>query len=216
MPLAEKAVILFQGDSITDCGRARQNERANNCHALGQGYAGTIAGRLLCDHPESGWQFHNRGISGHRVTDLYARWRKDCIHLRPALVSVLVGVNDVWHGLRNDDGVEPERFATIYRLLLSYTRECLPAVRFVLCEPFALPAGDVDATWPELVAQRQQIVRELAAEFDATLVPFGAMFEQALEHAPAAFWADDGVHPTPAGHELMARTWLAHTADLFA
>ncbi|MFW5698552.1 MAG: SGNH/GDSL hydrolase family protein [Planctomycetota bacterium] len=215
MPLAENAVILFQGDSITDCGRARDNERANHVHALGRGYAGTIAGYLLCDHPAAGWQFHNRGISGHRVTDLYARWRKDCIHLCPALVSILVGINDVGHGLGRDDGVEPERFATIYRLLLTYTRECLPTVQFVLCEPFALLTGNVDERWLPLVEQRQAIVRELATEFDATLVPFGTMFAQALERAPAAFWADDGVHPTPAGHELMARTWLAHTIGLF-
>ena len=87
-------VILFQGDSVTDCGRSRENVFNGG---LGSGYPTLIGARILADHLGEGYQIYNRGISGNRVVDLYARWKCDAIVLRPDIISILIGVNDTWH-----------------------------------------------------------------------------------------------------------------------
>jgi lysophospholipase L1-like esterase len=201
-------VILFQGDSITDCGRIREVENeANDNHALGAGYVGRLAGALLSDYPAENLRIFNRGISGNRVVDLYARWKADCVNLRPDWISILIGVNDTWHEFMSRNGVELDRYEMVYRMLLEYTRTRLPATRLVLCEPFVLPCGVVTPEWEDDIRARQEVVRRLAGEFDAVLVPFQQMFDDALKEAPAGFWAGDGVHPTPAGHTRMALFW---------
>lgn len=198
--------ILFQGDSITDCGRSRDCSNANT--ALGPGYVNFIAGELLNRMPEKGLQIYNRGISGNRVVDLYARWKIDALNLKPDLISILIGVNDTWHGKNNDNGVEPERYQKIYRMLLEWTKAELPAVKLVLCQPFVLLTGAVSADWLPEVAQRGEIVKSLAEEFGAVYVPFQEALSAAEKKAPANYWLGDGVHPTVAGHKLMAETWL--------
>ena len=98
MELNKGDTILFQGDSITDAGRARPaNNPANVVNGLGHlgpGYAGKVAGMLLADNPQLQLVVHNRGVSGNRVTDLRDRWSSDCLELKPDLVSILIGIND--------------------------------------------------------------------------------------------------------------------------
>ena len=130
--------ILFQGDSITDCGRAACGGAGFDSKGLGPGYPGMIAARLACDRPGVEWDFINRGISGNRVVDLYARWKIDTLHLEPDLLSILIGVNDSLHEGARGNGVEPERYERFYRELLSWTRRELPSCRFVLVEPFLI------------------------------------------------------------------------------
>lgn len=208
MKLEPNQVLLFQGDSITDCLRSRDlQDKANNNDALGFGYAARIAGGLLAENPSLGLQIFNRGISGNRVVDLYARWRKDTVNLKPDLISILVGVNDVWHEFNYQNGVELDRFEQVYRMTLEYTRARLPKVQLVLCEPFALPCGVITPDWEVDIRGRQEIVARLAKEFGAILVPFQEMFNAALKEASPEYWAADGVHPSPAGHERMARFW---------
>jgi lysophospholipase L1-like esterase len=202
------SVILFQGDSITDTQRNRDIAQPNNGSALGTGYANQIASTLLRQYPTHGLQFYNRGISGNRVVDLYARWRIDAINLRPTIISILIGVNDTWHGFASNNGVEVKRYAEVYRKLLEYTRQQLPAVRLILCEPFVLPCGVVQPAWQEEMAQRRQIVKELAVDFSADFVPFQSQFDQVADTPSPEYWLHDGVHPTPAGHRLMAECWL--------
>ncbi|MCB0106215.1 MAG: SGNH/GDSL hydrolase family protein [Caldilineaceae bacterium] len=203
------STILFQGDSITDAGRNREIAESNRPAALGSGYANLIASQLLQQRPEESLRFFNRGISGNRVTDLYARWRVDGINLQPDLISILIGVNDTWHEFMYGNGVEVDRYTTIYRMLLEYTKQRLPNVQLVLCEPFVLKCGVVTDGWIAEMDQRRQVVRKLATEFDAIFVPFQGMFDDALSQAGPDYWAADGVHPTPAGHRLLADTWLA-------
>lgn len=203
------STILFQGDSITDTGRNREIAEANRGAALGSGYANLIASYLLQAHPNANLRFFNRGISGNRVTDLYARWKVDGINLQPDLISILIGVNDTWHEFMYGNGVEVARYATIYRMLLDYTKQRLPDVQLVLCEPFVLKCGVVTDDWIAEMDERRQVVRQLAADYGAIFVPFQSMFDEALAQAEPAYWAADGVHPTPAGHRLMADRWLA-------
>jgi lysophospholipase L1-like esterase len=202
-------LILFQGDSITDAGRARDIAQPNA--GLGTGYAYLVAAHLLAARPADDLRFMNRGISGNRIVDLYARWREDALNLQPNLISILIGINDTWHEFSRQAGVAVPKFERVYRQLLTETREALPNVKLVLCEPFALPCGAVTREWIPDVEGRQAVTRKLAGEFGATLVEFQKMFDRAQAQAAPAYWAGDGVHPTYAGHQRMAEAWLAAT-----
>ncbi|HUT94378.1 MAG TPA: GDSL-type esterase/lipase family protein, partial [Thermoguttaceae bacterium] len=136
--LAPGSVVLFQGDSITDAGRDRRRSGPNDWAGLGRGYPCLIAGALLADHPEARLQVYSRGISGNKVPDLAARWQEDAIDLKPAILSILVGVNDIWHKLNGRYQGTVEDYRTGYRELLEGTLKELPGVRIVVCEPFVL------------------------------------------------------------------------------
>jgi lysophospholipase L1-like esterase len=205
MMIPDQSTVLFQGDSITDAGRDRNQTGPNG--GLGGGYPLFIAGASLSKRPCAGLSFLNRGISGNRIVDLYARWKSDCLNLHPDFLSILVGVNDTWHEQQFQNGVEPARFEQIYRLLLEWTRRERPRLRLILCEPFVLPCGHVTSEWTREMKIRQEIVRQLAADFDACFVPFQSMFDQCRNEAPAEYWARDGVHPTLPGHLRMAELW---------
>jgi lysophospholipase L1-like esterase len=208
MNIEDCRVFLFQGDSITDCGRDRGAEaQPNHNQALGPGYAGKIAGGLLADYPSRGLSTFNRGISGNRVVDLYARWKNDGVNLKPDVLSILIGVNDTWHEFNWQNGVELDRYEQVYRMLLQYTLKKLPKVNLVLCEPFVLPTGVVTPDWVAEMDGRREIVARLAREFGTVFVPFQKMFNEAMKEAPAEYWTADGVHPTPAGHARMAKLW---------
>lgn len=206
--LTPGSTILFQGDSITDTHRNREITTPNQGHALGVGYVNQIASTLLRRNPTTNYAFYNRGISGNRIVDLYARWRIDAINLRPDVISILIGVNDTWHGFGSNNGVEVERYAQIYRMLLDYTRQQLPQTSLILCEPFVLPCGVVQPTWQEEMDQRRAVVKSLATEFDACFVPFQSHLDSVANTPSPDYWLWDGVHPTPAGHRLMAEVWL--------
>jgi lysophospholipase L1-like esterase len=200
--------FLFQGDSITDGNRTRNNDWN---HILGHGYMYLIASKLWFDNTESGYKFLNRGISGNKVTDLAKRWQTDTLDLKPNVLSILVGVNDAHSVIRNQNPESAELFEETYRKLLTETKQSLPEVIFVLCEPFILPVGKVNDNtelWYGEIRKRQAIVKKLASEFQAIFVPFQKHFDEATEKAPADFWCWDGIHPMPVGHELMARIWI--------
>ncbi len=207
--LKNKAVILFQGDSITDGNRGR-NEDAN--HIMGHGYAFNIASRIGADCPEKNYKFYNRGISGYKITDLADRWQKDTLDLKPDVLSMLVGVNDAASVIFNRPPVVPvEKYEETYGSLLEQTRSQFPEILFVLCEPFILKVGKVADNWEIYLTdinKRGEVVKKLAAKYKAVFVPSQQVFNKACEKAPAEYWMWDGVHPTVAGHELLAREWL--------
>ena len=205
--------VLFQGDSITDARRDREAP-AGYGTATGCGYATLVAGKLLAANIGREFCCINRGISGNRVVDLYARWKTDALNLKPDLLSILVGVNDTWHEFARQNGVELERYEKIYRMLLEWTKAELPEVRLVLCEPFCLLSELVTQEWVDEVKQRSVIVKKLAAEFGATFVPLQEMLENAAAKANDNLKIlRDGVHPTLLGAQLIADQWLK-TVDL--
>jgi lysophospholipase L1-like esterase len=205
--LESGSVVLFQGDSITDAGRDRKSDQANNWTALGRGYPCLLAGALLADHAKAGLKIYNRGISGNKVPDLAARWQEDAVALKPNLLSILVGVNDIWHKLNGRYDGTVEDYETGFRALLRQTLTEIPGVRIVICEPFVLRCGAVHDGWFPEFDQRRAVAKRLADEMRLTFVPFQSMFDAATKDAPPAYWAGDGVHPTLAGHALMAKTW---------
>lgn len=207
--------ILFQGDSITDCGRARIEitDPAYLRSGLGPGYPYLIAARLLCDRGRD-FNFYNFGISGNRVVDLYARWKADCINLRPDILSILIGVNDTWHEKARQNGVEVPRYEQFYRMLLDWTLKELPEIKLVLLEPFVFPFGAVGEDWIEEIDQRREVVAGIAKDYGAVFVPLQSILNNALKVAPQEHWLADGVHPMPAGHQLIADAWLKAAAPL--
>jgi len=206
--IQNKMKVLFQGDSITDAGRNRGQggDNENPGKHLGGGYAMIAAAELLSQFPDL--EVRNLGISGNRVTDLYARTKEHIWNLEPDLLSILIGVNDTWHEFSRAAGVDVARYARIYRTLLDETKERLPNIKFVLCEPFVLNCGVVTSEWRTEVDQRREVVAELARDFDAILVPYQELFDEAIKEAPPEHWAADGVHPSPAGNYRMAKMWL--------
>ena len=175
---------------------------------LGVGYPNLIAARLLASRTDIEWNIINRAISGNRVVDLYARWKLDALNLNPDLISIMIGVNDTWHEKAHQNGVEVPRYARIYRELLQWTRDTLPNVKLVLMEPYVHVFGAVDQTWVDEINQRRDVVKQLAADFNAIFIPSQTILDKALERAPQEHWTKDGVHPTLAGHQLFADEWL--------
>ncbi len=200
--------ILFQGDSITDGNRGRN---ADPNHILGHGYAFIIAAKYGASYPEQNLEFINRGISGHKVTDLKARWKADTLDLKPDVLSILVGVNDTGSVVRNANPVGPEEYEKVYDELISETLAANPNVKIILCEPFVLQVGKVKENWAAYqsdIVKRQEVVARLAEKHKLPLVHFQRIFDEACQKAPADYWIWDGVHPTYRGHQLMADEWM--------
>lgn len=205
--IQSKDVVLFQGDSITDCQRNRSQEaQANAPEALGLGYA-RYAGAMILDR-WPGVAIYNRGIGGDKVWQLEQRWQVDCLDLVPDVLSVLIGINDTYHALDGGAATSLQHYDQVYRQLLKQAQEANPSIRLVLCEPFALRCGQVTECWFPELDRRRDLVKEIAMDFGAVLVLFQESFDQALDRAEAAYWAEDGVHPSLAGHMLMARVWM--------
>ncbi|MFD1953498.1 SGNH/GDSL hydrolase family protein [Paenibacillus thailandensis] len=206
--MADKHLVLFQGDSITDGGRYREDPENRD---LGHSYAYLIAAKLGVELADKRPRFVNRGISGDRVSDLYARWNEDVLYFKPTLLSILIGVNDAWRIMNGLPTGAADRFESAYRHLLEETKDKLPETALVLVEPFILNVGAPSQNWPawqDKLAKYQSVVRGLAAEFGAVFVPVQQQLNEACVVADASYWLYDGVHPTAAGHQLIANQWL--------
>jgi len=194
--------VLFQGDSITDMNRGRT---ADPNHILGHSYAFLIAAKYGAMLPGRNIVFMNRGVSGNKVSDLAARWEKDTLELKPDLLSILIGINDT------SRQVPVEEYEQQLDKLLAETMAANPKLRLVLGEPFTLPGGKRKQPydeWRAEVQKRQDVVAKLAAKYHAAFVRYQGVFDAAARRAPAEYWIWDGVHPTYAGHQLMADEWV--------
>ncbi len=207
--LLKSRTILFQGDSITDAGRSRKATGHNNAGALGSGYAMLAAARLLLSHAPLDLKIYNRGISGNKVYQLAERWDEDCIDMKPDVVSILIGVNDIWHKLDGNYDGTVGIYRRDYIALLERTRKALPDVKLIIGEPFGVRGvRAVGDNWYPEFYEYQKVAREIALQFDAQFIPYQAVFDEAQLRAPAAYWTGDGVHASLAGAALMAEAWL--------
>lgn len=202
------ARILFQGDSITDMNRGR-NLDPN--HLLGHSYAFIIAAKIGACHPQQKFTFINRGISGNSVTDLAARWKRDTVAEKPDILSVLIGINDVGQALRSGKRIDAAAFQKKYDELLSEARAANPKLKIILCEPFVTPGSNTQSRledWQEDVNLLRAAVERLAKKYQAPVVRLQKLYDDAAGRADTAYWVWDGVHPTCAGHQLLADEWL--------
>jgi len=202
MLIKDGMTVLFIGDSITDCGR---REDPNE---MGNGYAMRIVSNFTARYPRLNVKFINRGIGGDTVRMLADRWNEDCLAIKPDIISILIGINDTW---RRYEGVmehtTTESFKSTYHDILTQVKEKTNA-QLVILEPFLLHYPEDRAKFREDLDPKIQAVRELAREFGAIYIPLDGMFAAAATQKPNEEWADDGVHPTQAGHALIADAWL--------
>jgi lysophospholipase L1-like esterase len=208
-PLGHDYIILFQGDSITDSGRIRDDNTYNNSRALGSGYPMLAGADLLEKYASLNLKVFNKGISGNKVFQLADRWDNDCLTIKPDILSILIGVNDIWHKLNGQYNGTVEVYRHDYIALLERTKKALPDVKLIICEPFAVSGVKaVDDKWYPEFYSYQKAARDIADQFDATFIPYQKVFDEAQKHAPGVYWTEDGVHPTLAGAQLMAQAWL--------
>lgn len=200
--------ILIQGDSITDACRVR-----DNIASTGIGYAFLIKSELGFCEPGK-YEVINKGISGNRVIDLYARIREDIINLKPDVLSILIGVNDVWHDFRaNPNGVDKDKFFKIYDMLIEEIKAALPDIKIFILEPFVLQVAgtETETYWDRFnpgVKDRAAMAKKIAEKHGLPFVELQAGFDELCKSAPAEYWLMDGVHPTPMGHEFIKNEWI--------
>ena len=203
--------ILFFGDSITDCGRDK-----NNINNAGMGYPQLVKCMLGYECPEE-YEFINTGISGNRIVDLYAAIKARFINFAPDYASILIGVNDVWHEVNYNNGVDNEKFEKVYSMLIEEIQAALPGIKLIILEPFVMqgaatnPTEEIPHRWEYFKAEvpkRAAAAKRVAEKYGLKFVELQKLFDEACKIAPATYWLGDGVHPTPAGHELIKREWL--------
>lgn len=197
--------ILFQGDSITDGGRNREDPTS-----LGSGYPNFVASQLGLQQPGA-YEFTNRGISGNCIVDLYTRIKRDIIYLKPDYMSILIGVNDVWHKEEWSNSVSAPKFKKLYGMLLEELKEALPELKIILMEPFILsgPFTESSIDWfREEVGLHAEAVKELAEEYQLPLISLQADLDRLSELAPPTYWLGDGMHPTAYFHQYIADKWI--------
>ncbi len=203
--------ILFQGDSITDCGRNR-----NDFYGMGGGYANLVKASLGYDFPNE-YEFINRGVSGDRIVDLYARIKKDFINLKPDYASILIGVNDTWHEVNVQNGVDTEKFEKIYTMLMDEIIAACPDTKIMIMAPYVIEGEGTCSTeekpnkWEFFkadVCEKAEVAKRIAKKYNLPLIELQPELDRACQKAPNEYWAYDGVHPTANGHELIKRLWL--------
>lgn len=197
--------ILFQGDSITSARRYPEDDQFR-----GSGYATMVSGDLGYRYPGE-YTFINRGVGGDRITDVIARMKCDIIHLAPDYLSILIGINDAWLDVAQQNGVSAERFELFYELLIQDLRSALPQLKMMLLEPFVLQVPGNWELWEPFRREtelRATATKRVAEKNGLTFVPLMETFDQAAQKAPADYWLFDGIHPTAAGHEMIKRAWL--------
>lgn len=210
----ENDVILFQGDSITDGNRGRS---ADPNHIHGHGYQYIIASEMYADNFDKNFEVVNRGISGNRIAQLYGRWKEDCLLLKPTVLSVLIGINDLASNFACGNGSEPMRFEKIYRLMFEETLAQNPDTLLVVMEPFFGVSKEegMNEYISKNIGFYQAAAASIAREFNAVFVPLQDMFDEYAKKTDVFNILWDGVHPTTGGHQLIARRWKECVEPVF-
>lgn len=204
--LKENDVILFQGDSITDGNRGR-NQDPNHIH--GHGYQYILASEMYADNLDKNITVVNRGVSGNRIAELYGRWKEDCLNIKPDILSILIGANDFCSIIEYGNGSSPERYEKIYRLLLDEVVEQNPDTLIVIMEPFYGVSENIkrDEFVRENIAFYVDAAKRIAKEYNAVFVPLQDIFDEYAKSSDIYNLLWDGVHPTTGAHQLIARRW---------
>ena len=203
--------ILFTGDSVTDCLRIREE-----FYDMGTGFALLVKAALSYDHPGE-YEYINRGLGGNRSVDLYARIKKDFTNLKPDYASIYIGVNDAWHEINYQNGVDTLKFEKIYEMMLEEIYAACPGIKLIIIAPYVLEGPstcnteEIPDRWNRFqtdVAEKAETCKKMAEKYGLPLIELQPVFDEAAQKAPNTYWTPDGVHPSPMGHELIKRLWL--------
>lgn len=192
--------FLFQGDSITDANRNDDDD-----FSLGLGYP-LLIGEDFAKSGNNEIQFMNRGVSGDRITDIYARIKEDIINLKPDYLSILVGVNDVSHELTMQCGVSTPKYEKIYGMMIEEIREALPQIKIIIMEPFVLKGSATAKLWEDFKAEvknRGEAAKRVAEKYGLSFVELQSRFDEACANGNTEELSADGIHPTIAGHGII-------------
>lgn len=220
--------VLFIGDSVTDGGWGRSggsmkpsNERNHTDlnHIYGHSFMMLCATHYESSQPDADWQFFNRGISGNTLYQIADRWHSDALNLKPDVVSILVGINDVYEFMRAKKENPDSTFDFVswekqYRSLLDSLLCGNSNIKIMIGAPFISNDGKNGklsnyAEYDSMVSRLAAITKSIAHDYDATFLPFNSMFAQLIAQQPRpGYWIWDGIHPTPAGHRRMADMWI--------
>lgn len=230
----ENATFLFAGDSITDGGRSRNMDLNHN---LGHGYQYIVSSRIAADNIDKKPKFVNKGFGGGGINALYEVWYEQVLKLKPDVISIYIGVNDLYKSIIGLEDANIRRYELVYDLLLSDTVAYLPNVKFVivepifgithhvkeyvnyspyvLCEkefvPLSINETDKEKQFHRSeVTKFQHVARQLAEKYSAVFVPLQDEFDKYLKDVETEYLLWDGVHPTVAGHGIIARQWYDH------
>lgn len=205
----KKKLILFYGDSITDMGRARDNP--NPVYVFGHGYVNLVVSELMLKYHNQ-YNFINQGIGGNKVLDLLNRLDSDCLKYKPDYISILIGVNDVWHGISDPSQIVSEdEFKNSYKKMLDKIFKKLPNVKVMLLEPFFLKGAGTKDNFSQFkkVFKFAKIVKELSKEYGLIFVPLQKEFDKEEKKCSNnSFLLYDGVHPNMGGAELIAKNYI--------
>lgn len=198
--------FVLMGDSITDGCRDR-NIGHQNYFGLGagMGYANYIMSEIDYKYPKK-FNVVNKGIGGNRIVDLYSRIKQDCINLNPDFLTILIGVNDVWHEYEYKCGVDIDKYYKIYSMYIEEIKEACPNIKIYIIEPFALkgPVPDKFEGFLETVKEYAKKAKEVAEKYDLTFIEMQNKFDALCEKCESTYWLTDGVHPTLGGYRMMA------------
>lgn len=203
----KKIRLLFQGDSITDANRNR-----DDVHNMGNGYPRYAAELLKNKYPEIEFEFINLGISGNQTKDLVERLDTDFIDINPDIVSVLIGINDVWHHAYDKSWIPNEIFEQRYRTVLSALKEKTNA-KIMMMEPFLIPIED-KLFFREDLAPKIEIIRKLAREYADVYLPTDGLLQAAFIGDDPLSYSADGVHPTEKGAQYIGGLYTDYVAQL--
>jgi len=208
-----KSSVVFFGDSITDGMHTSDNNASTN---LGNGFPSLVAGWVGYHFPESQTKFINRGVAASRITDMQLRWNEEALKLSPSIISVLGGINDVSATVENKYPETYEKFENALHTMLGEAVSHISKPKVIICEPFLLDGflvhDQLDA-WKNELQKRREIMKKVISRFDVLFLPLQEKFDKALLKAPASHWSWDGIHPTPAGHQLISEEWIQFVSN---
>lgn len=206
----QKMKILFQGDSVTDCGRDRENMLS-----MGEGYACKVAELYSILYPGKEVVFINKGVSGNRTKDLLDRHNGDVVKNAPDILTILIGINDTWRRYDSLDPTTTEQFEKNYEMLLENIKRDLPNTKIVIIEPFLLNSMEEKAVWREDLDPKIQVVRKLARKYSDKYLALDGILQQYIVNGYSEVSiSEDGVHPTAVGHGIIAKEVLKVIEEL--
>ena len=200
--------ILFFGDSLTDMYR-NFDTSVDMATSYGTWYVFDIAGQLMYERPGF-YQIINRGFSGSKVTDLYNHYEDDVIKEKPDVLTILIGINDVWHEIAVHNGTPIDVFEETYFKLVNKIKEKLPDTKIIIMEPFFLMGSATKDAWEEFqrVYKYNDICKKVAAQTGCVFVPLQKPFNDLAKSGGSTQLLYDGIHSNPGGAHLIATEWL--------